>query len=91
MESRIKRGIAWLDKKMGRKNWSEKIDLDELNLVSPSTCMIGETMENYCNYPYSDKDAEKKGFYIINAGVNDYSILTSLWKAALIRLGIGIE
>lgn len=40
IQSRVKKGIKWLDKTFGRDKWKKKIDLNNLDLSSPNTCMI---------------------------------------------------
>lgn len=95
LQKRINKGIAFLDKKFKRKNWVSKIDLKELNLRNGSTCMIGEVMGDYSggrdDLKKSDEQMEQMGFYITKNMDIDYPVLTYLWKAALIKLGVNPE
>jgi hypothetical protein len=89
-ESRIKKGIAILDRKLGRKNWAKKIDLAELDLSSPNVCMLGEIYGDYSDGKdkLKIKSGETYGFEIGNGSHEDYGTLTRLWIGALYKLGI---
>ena len=87
-EGRIKKGIALLDKKLGRKKWTKKIDVSELDLSSPLVCILGETFGRYgkgltkLNIDYG----QEYGFDTYDS--DEYGLLTRLWIGALYKLGI---
>lgn len=89
-DSRIKKGIAFLDKKLGRKKWTGRIDVSELDLASGMTCVIGETMGHFSDgqaeWNKSNTEMEAMGFFSRND--SEYPLLTRLWIGALYKLGI---
>lgn len=95
IQTRINRGVRWLDKKLGRKNWAKKIDLENLNLISNSTCVIGEIFGNYDKLCEIDRKVwekdEEYGFNRVEGDDGDFKLLTKMWFATLIKLGIGIK
>lgn len=100
MEKRAMKGVAWLDKNIGRKKWAKKIKIHKLDLGDPRTCMIGEVLGNYykiglrrneaaaLGFISSDRDIELYG--TTNKEDRDiyYSTLTAVWVGLLKRLKI---
>jgi hypothetical protein len=46
-QKRIDAGIRWLNRAM--PDWHQLIDLDRLKMDDASTCMVGQTFENFWN------------------------------------------
>jgi hypothetical protein len=46
IESRVAKGIALLDEKLGR-GWPMSVDLDILNMADGSDCLLGQLMDGY--------------------------------------------
>lgn len=103
IEGRVRKGIAFLDKKFGRKSWAKKIKPNVLDLGDNKKCMIGEVMGGYDQleekFGISSSKAVELGF-MAPEGAKDcfeqdedkktmqYSVLTSVWMCALKQLGI---
>lgn len=45
LETAVRNGAAWLDE--NHPGWETKIDLSELNMVSCSSCVIGQAVGDY--------------------------------------------
>lgn len=93
---RITRGIAWLDKKLGRKKWLKKIDLEKLNIDDTHVCILGQAFGDYFRIvvyggfnrrdkiELSSVQAAHMGF---NTSNESGEILTYLWYMRLKKLG----
>ena len=46
-EARVKRGMEWLDKKRGEKDWACGIDLEDLQISSYSYCILGQLYDGF--------------------------------------------
>lgn len=44
---RVNKGVAFLDKKMGRRKWLQKIDEQKLRLNSADMCMLGQAYGDF--------------------------------------------
>ena len=98
LTTRVRRGIQFLDKKYGKK-WRKKIDLKELDLNKPKSCILGQTDSDYYSHSralglVSDNDAAELGFLISDAEGRSigyftaFDRLTKVWKTELRKLGI---
>lgn len=47
LDRRITRGIAWLDKELGREEWLAEIDETKLRLSSAMSCVCGQLFEDF--------------------------------------------
>ena len=80
--NRVKKGAAWLDKKM--PGWREKINVETLNTFSAGRCVIGQTFGDYntWNNEYSDAFCFRHGFNLCDS-LSKYEVyrreLTMAW------------
>jgi len=93
-EKRIKRGVAYLDKRFGR-GWVFDIDLDTFSMGSPCRCVIGQVnSENYFAYcrnvgwmKNNRLTPKSLGFDLgTNVRATMYGSLTCQWKKEIVRL-----
>src|SRR5882757_5718389 len=49
VSERVAAGVAWLDENV--PGWPAKIDLDELDMGSPSCCVLGQVYGSYWRSP----------------------------------------
>ena len=88
MAQRVRAGIRFLDKRYG-KEWRRKIDLAELDLMSMSSCPLGQTDHDYDSHKealgLNDRDVYDLGFYAYRESKNGpaWDRLTTAWKKAL--------
>lgn len=54
------RGAAWLDKQY--PNWVDEINLDRLNIASPTFCVLGQTAKCLLGRPNPKKTAMRNGY-----------------------------
>lgn len=97
MQKRVKRGIRFLDKTLGRRKWVKKIRLNKLDLSDPNTCVIGEIFGGYTRglegLNKDKKWGRKNGFNLpvvasVTDKYEDFQVLTRLWKETLAKEGI---
>ncbi len=94
--ARINKGVKYLDKKLGRKVWLEKIDVLKLDLENTYVCIVGQAFidgwNQVANGNLEIKKAEQLGFYVgkekltSNEVQNRYDLLTYLWAKKLVAL-----
>lgn len=97
MQKRVKRGIKFLDKELGRKKWAKKIKLNKLNLGNAATCVIGEIYGDYGDgldtLNKSKAWGRNNGFnlpVVASAASKDdeFRVLTRIWREMLVKEGI---
>lgn len=101
VESRVTRGIAFLDDRLGREFWLERIDVTTLDVWSISDCVVCQVT----GLSYSDglqvlgapgsygtltraRWADAHGFSddVSNDGIHRYSELTTAWSTRVRQL-----
>lgn len=90
---RVKRGMAFMDKKLGPL-WFKKIDLVRLDLNKPASCPLGQTDSDYYEHAGKlglDPDGQRAvdlGFNVkggLNDRGNEMLRLTRAWRLAIAR------
>lgn len=98
---RIDKGVRFLDRRLGRKVWLQRIDEQKLNLQKSNICMLGQAYGDFWNSLGVLKITEEKscamgflldddidGFPQSPHGFDGYDILTHLWHCRVVGLKI---
>lgn len=101
LTKKINLGVKYLDNKLGRKVWLQKVDETRLDLSNSHTCVIGQAFGDFWK-DMGDDNPEKAidcGFNVKDSDSDEYhgyavmDILTHLWHCRIVGLKIeeGIE
>jgi hypothetical protein len=82
------RGAAFLDRE--EPGWASVINPNQLSLISPCKCILGQLHGNYFHSPFTirlhtnqemEEWAAPLGLDIVGGGGYEYDLLTATWRA----------
>ncbi len=97
LKARVKKGIKWLDKEVGRKAWLKRVSLKKLDLSNSYTCVCGQVFGDFMTGLFrANKNPEnassiktiKLGFYLdySEKEKHSYGTLQYIWYKEISKL-----
>lgn len=97
---RVEKGVRYLDRRLGRKNWLPKIDIINFDMENSSTCICGQIFGNFwdsiigSNKPIENAMSMQQSFdrgfvdYVESDDKRecDYDLLHAAWTVKLADL-----
>lgn len=97
LEARVNKGIKWLDKTQGRKNWIKSINISFFDISNGYQCVVGQVFGSYCalmsgklGIELSRRKSIEYGFYADcqneKSNQKTFDKLQTIWSAKLKRM-----